>query len=311
MAARVATTWKYWLQLARLPNVFTALGNVLMGWLVVHGTLAHDWRWLALATISGLHYVGGMFLNDAYDAEQDAIDRPQRPIPAGHIARQAALRAGFALLAAGILLAGLLSATAGDPFPVAIAALLAVCIWLYDARLKSTGLGPLVMGACRSLNVLLGTSLLPPNSPVTWSDRLFGLPAWIAAGIGIYIVGVTWLARREATTSSRTQLLAATGVLMVGLIMLAALSSRYDLQIDREAWLLLWGVTGIIIARRCVLAILSPTPTMVQRAIKHCILSLIVIDATITFGFAGPGWAVVVLALLAPTMLFGRWFSST
>ena len=305
-------TWTCWLRLARLPNVFTAVSNVLMGWLVVHGKLTDDWRWLLLVAVSCLAYVAGMFLNDAYDADRDRTERPERPIPAGLISRAAVLRAGFACLSASISLALLVAAMAGDPLPAVVTGALACCIWLYDARLKKTAWGPAVMGACRSWNVLLGTSLLPAESAATYADRLLGAPGWIATGIGIYIAGVTWLARHEATTSRRGQLTAATSVLVVGLVLLAALPSRYYLVIALENWLLIWTVTGLIILRRCILAIASPTPLMVQRAIKHCILSLIVIDASLTLGFAQePGWALAVLSLLVPTMLLGRWLPST
>ena len=49
-------------------------------------------------------YVGGMYLNDYFDREIDARERPGRPINAGEITAGAVSLIGFGLLALGILL---------------------------------------------------------------------------------------------------------------------------------------------------------------------------------------------------------------
>ena len=91
-------------------------------------------------------------------------------------------------------------------------------IVLYNAGLKRTPLGPVAMGGCRMLNVLLGMSVL--RGP--WRIEHWA----VAAGIGIYIAGVTWFARNDARRSDRWQLVAATLVMLagVGLVGCAALA---------------------------------------------------------------------------------------
>ena len=74
-----------WLQLMRLPTVFTALSNILCGYLITHSFRVGDLPqqtdlWLLLASSFGL-YLGGMVLNDVFDAKLDAVERPERPIP--------------------------------------------------------------------------------------------------------------------------------------------------------------------------------------------------------------------------------------
>ena len=72
-----------WLQLVRLPTVFTALSNILCGFLITHRVpqikvaelTAHKELWLLLLSTSGL-YLGGMVLNDVFDAKLDAQERP-------------------------------------------------------------------------------------------------------------------------------------------------------------------------------------------------------------------------------------------
>jgi hypothetical protein len=45
--------------------------------------------------------------------------------------------------------------------------------------------------------------------------------------------------------------------------------------------------------------------------VKQCIFSIIVLDATVCLFVADWFWAVAVLALLAPMLLFGKWVYST
>ena len=77
-----------YLQLLRLPNVFTALADVAMGLLVAGGAL-DNWHVLVpLGIASAGLYLAGMVLNDWFDAELDARERPSRPIPSGAFRRR-------------------------------------------------------------------------------------------------------------------------------------------------------------------------------------------------------------------------------
>ncbi len=104
-----------------------------------------------------LFYVGGMFLNDAFDHEFDAKHRPERPIPSGQVSAREVFVAGFGLLAlgmAGVALASR-SLTGMPAWPALVAsAALAAAIVFYDAHHKDNPLSPLVMGLCRVLVVL-------------------------------------------------------------------------------------------------------------------------------------------------------------
>jgi 4-hydroxybenzoate polyprenyltransferase len=70
-----------YLQLVRLPNVFTAMADILLGFLLTHRRL-DPWPQFALLLVAScLLYLAGMVLNDYFDREQDARERPFRPIP--------------------------------------------------------------------------------------------------------------------------------------------------------------------------------------------------------------------------------------
>jgi 4-hydroxybenzoate polyprenyltransferase len=308
-----------WLKLLRLPNVFTAVADVMMGFLVTHGDLQPAWQIAILVAASCLLYLSGMVLNDVFDADVDAREQPQRPIPSGRVSLSAAKAVGWAMLASGVLVSWYLSFMANDARPGAIATLLAVCVVLYNSVLKQTFLGPVAMGACRSLNVLLGMSLAYFGKPMADGEltisRPWHLGEWlIVAGIGIYIVGVTVFARTDARTSSRGQLIAGLAILLGGMGLLAAvpaLSKLPSLIVRQDGWYLLWLLLALITARRCVLAIMQPTSDRVQAAVKHCVHSLIVLDAAVALGFAGAAWGFVVLALIFPTVLLAGWLRAT
>lgn len=299
------------LQLCRAPNVFTAAADVLMGYLFTHTDLEPWAVSLLLIAASCLFYTAGMVLNDVFDFEIDARERPGRPLPSGRISARLATWLGAELLLVGGALAWLASSFSGQYRGGLVAMALVAAVLLYDRWLKRTPLGPLGMGACRFLNVLLGMSAA--ESP--WATGHF----LVAAGIGVFIVGVTWFARTEVETSNRWQLVLSTLVIAAGLTLLACFPRLADnlpdvsrpkfAQMDR--WPYLWAVIGLLIGSRCVRAIAEPTPQRVQAAVKSCIFSLIVLDGVICFSVRGVGWAMVIFALLVPMILLGRWIYST
>jgi 4-hydroxybenzoate polyprenyltransferase len=135
---------------------------------------------------------------------------------------------------------------------------------------------------------------------------------WIVAtGIGVYIAGVTWFARTEARESSRRQLAAALTVLVAGLGLLASLPEWRDLTISTTRWYVLWALLAVFVAQPCIAAIREPTPRNVQRAVKRCLLSLILLDAAVTYGARGPLPAATILLLVVPQWLLGRYVYST
>jgi len=311
-------------QLVRLPNVFTAFADIALGilatWQLTPEALPGGWIWsgLFLFAASGCLYSGGMVFNDVFDVEQDKRERPFRPIPSGRVSRSAAALFGTALLIAGIGLAWLTGwskstsqSTDHSPLtthhpPLYIACLLAVFILLYDIWLKRFWAGPLGMGACRFLNVLLGLSLAP-NLGWPWGAHL-------ALVVGVYVVGVTWFARTEAHMSSRSALAGAAGVMGVGLVLaLAAPVIVTEFHLSPHPSVLfpyfLVGL-GFLIGFPISRAISRPTAAHVQKAVKQAIMGLVILDATLASAIAGIG-GLLILILLLPALYLGRWIYST
>jgi hypothetical protein len=299
----------------RLPNVFTAMADVAMGFLFVQSTAV---PWIptrsdagALAMLlaaSSLLYIAGVVLNDVFDLEIDRRERPERPLPSGRVSLTAARWFGWILLVLGVIVGVGAGFFVGHLRPGMVAALLAASILLYDVWLKRTPLGPLAMGACRTFNVLLGISAI--NAPLYAEHWL------VAGGIGVYVAGVTWFARREASQSSRLQLALATLVMVLGIAMIGWFPSWSQRVIpgverDPQRWCLLIGVLGLLIVWRCFWAVVEPVPLRVRVAVTQCVLSIVMLDAVACYAIRGVFWAAMILLLLLPAMFIGQWIETT
>jgi 4-hydroxybenzoate polyprenyltransferase len=292
-------------RLVRLPNVFTALADIGLGLLAAGGPIT--WRAAALlATASAALYAGGMVWNDYFDLEQDSRERPFRPLPSGQIAPSAARRLGIVLLALGWSCA-VLSGRRADGFdlvPAVIVGLLVAAILLYDRWLKRFWAGPLGMGACRFLNVLLGCSAAASDQ-LPWALRLH-----LAAVVGVYIIGATWFARTEARMSDPAQLGSAAGVMAasLGLALLLPLHVPEGTASPLFPYLLV--AFGFWVGRPAVRAWTKPEPARVQATVKRAVLGLVVLDAVLATAVAGSA-GLVLLLLLPPALILGQWLYST
>ncbi|HTU93445.1 MAG TPA: UbiA family prenyltransferase [Gemmataceae bacterium] len=287
-------------QLARLPNLPTALADICLGVLAAGALPQHGLAFASLLLASACLYSAGMVWNDYFDQEQDRRERPFRPLPSGRISPRQAIQLGAALLMAGVLLALPAGRTS-----LVIAVCLAAAILAYDGWLKHTWAGPLAMGTCRFLNVLLGLSAC--------GSLLWPRGAHLALIVGLYIVGVTWFARTEARTSNHNALRGAAAVMLVSLLLALPLPAFLP-EGQHSSFLfpyLLVGL-GFLVGAPVVRAINNPAPSPVQDAVKRSLMALILLDtvlATATAGIIG----LVILFLLAPSLYLNRksWLYAT
>jgi 4-hydroxybenzoate polyprenyltransferase len=313
-------------QLLRLPNLPTAMADVAMGFLLVGpqglpgawtvaGDLTQAGRWMLgfLLVAAALLYAAGVVLNDLMDVERDRQERPDRPLPSGRVSLRAARWLGSEMLLAGAALACAIAWSLRQPRPAIVAVALALLILLYNRVLKHTPLRSLAMGGCRSLNVLLGMSIMAgPPAAGPWHWPLGGEHWLVAAAIGLYVAGITWFAKEEVLRSDRRRLVAATLVMMAGVALLALLPQWPEavitaIQLDATGWYALVGLLGAIILMRCLWAVAEPSPGRVRVAVAQAILSLIFLDAALTYAARGPYWACAVLMLLVPAVVLRFW----
>lgn len=302
----VQSRWLAWLRLLRLSNAPTALADILMGLAVATGgALPSPAVCLAIGIASLLIYHGGMVLNDANDAPDDALERPERPIPSGVINRAAGYRMVIALFLLGVVAAGIAVMLSSRIAPLAIASALILLVVGYNSPLKKSFLGPLLMGACRGLNVLLGMS-----PALTW-----GAATAVAPGVLLYVAGVTWMATQEGNSTRRGPILWGAVVSIAGIAWLAmapwVLTAGLWPQSSPAAWWLLWGVVALMIGRHFVTALLWPKPGTVRRAVGGAIQGIILIDAALAAAYVGPYWGMTVLLMLPLTLLAARFLPQT
>lgn len=308
--ARSRGTVRAWLQLIRIPALFTAIADIAAGFAAKTGGFEPVGQLASLLTASGCLYIAGMILNDVFDRKRDLEFRANRPIPSGQISVQAATGLAVVLMIAGIASAWSVSWQA---FYIALG--LTLCILAYDGLLKSMWLGPLAMGACRFLNVMLGAAVDDIASTVWTTPQLF-----VAAAIGVYVVGITWFARSEERTSHRANLIGGATVVNLGMAMLAGL--YYGLPgFPRPSWgaelngtLLACFVLAVAVTinRRLIQAIGKPSPYYVQAAVKLMLISIITLDATVVLASTGALVPAVAVALLIlPAFYLGRWLYVT
>ncbi|MET8825110.1 SCO3242 family prenyltransferase [Streptomyces sp. NPDC004610] len=170
-----------WAELLRLPALFTVPGDALAG-VAATGVRPTSRTLLAIGSSVCL-YEAGMALNDWADRDEDAAERPHRPLPSGRIRPVEALAAAGALTVAGLALA----ARAGRP-ALTVAAPLAATVWAYDLGLKHTPAGPVAMAGARALDLLLGAA-------ATAGHTRAALPS--AALLGTHTLAVTTVSRNE------------------------------------------------------------------------------------------------------------------
>lgn len=170
--------------LARLSNLPTVWSNCLAGWWLGGHEDYSNLPWL-FAGITAL-YLGGTFLNDAFDADVDRQHHPERAIPSGGISVAAVWSWGLAWLGLGAICLITIGTTTG-----VLAIILGVCIIVYDAAHKVVTASPWLMGVCRFwVYVIAGSAA---------GSELNGWPIWCGVVLALYVAGLGRFAQLETS----------------------------------------------------------------------------------------------------------------
>ena len=293
--------WRAYLTLMRPANVVTAISDVMAGTAVSalyfagwNGQLNLQALLLLVVSTIGL-YGGGVIFNDIFDARLDAVERPERPIPSGRVPLNRAVIFGTAWFAVGIF-----SAAAASLLSGAIAVSIVLMCLLYDGWAKHhVATGPIAMGMCRGLNLLLGMSLFTTVLPAVW---------WLAVIPVIYIAAITVVSRGEVHGGQRTPLLFAALLYatVIGLIIYFGLWKG-------AAWFgwLILLVFAFTIYAPLVKAIRTKAPLDIRKSVKYGVLALIFMNAIWVAAAGMWGLTVVVLSLFPISIWLSKMFSVT
>jgi UbiA prenyltransferase family len=283
------------LQLGRVSNLPTVWTNTLAGTVLAGGE-----PWTASALLAGiglsLLYISGMYLNDAFDRDVDARERPTRPIPAGLVSVNAVFAAGFALMLAGLAFVLAASAAASPPTswqPMLAGLGLGAAILFYDWHHKNSALSPFFMGLCRVLAYLTAGFVAVHNPASTLV---------VAALASLcYLIGLTYVAKQESLDRF--------GSLWPLLFLAAPIAYGFG-RIDDSAVLpylaalVAWiGVALYFLKRRA--------KGDIQRAVVGLIAGIALLDALLLASGGATGAAAVAVLCFLLTLAMQHWVSGT
>ena len=285
----------------RPANILTAVADVLAG-IAISGFLGSEVAnyldhllpvlCLCLATF-GL-YGGGVVFNDVMDASLDKIERPERPIPSGVISPTQAIVLGSYLLLVGILAAFTVGRITGF-----LALGIAFTALVYDKWGKHLAWGPVNMGLCRGLNLLMGISIVLPALIKYW---------WLGIVPVIFIAAVTMISRGEVHGgNTRTLRISAfCYALVYGTITTLAFINGKGLNALPFILVFIW-----MINRPLLTAMKDPSGPNIGKAVKGGIIALIAMNAAWVAAFSSFPHALLVLLLLPFSILMGKIFAVT
>jgi 4-hydroxybenzoate polyprenyltransferase len=248
---------------------------------------------LCISTI-GL-YSGGIIFNDVFDAELDKVERPERPIPSGLISKDAAAIFGGVCFFIGIFAAGLYSPTSRY-----IAAAIMIACLSYDKWLKHHAiLGPLNMGLCRGLNLMLGVSIIDTSLQTWWFLALIPI---------IYIASITMISRGEVHGGSKRMLYF--GGTLYAIVILSVLFFAYTRHNITYALIFVLPFT-LMIFIPLFKAIQNPVGPNIGKAVKSGVIALILLNAAWASAFGALNVAVFIVILLPISILLSKAFAVT
>jgi 4-hydroxybenzoate polyprenyltransferase len=282
------------LALGRVSNLPTVWTNVLVGVVLSGAGLSHPALPPLLVALT-LFYVGGMYINDFFDAGIDALERPERPIPSGRTARRTVGIIGFTMLGLGVTAMGYIaSSQAHSLWPAIVGVALVAAIVLYNAHHKANPLSPFIMGLCRVLVYLcaaVSIAVPPPDS----------LLAAMAALL-CYLIGLTYVAKQE--NLGRVANMWPLGFLAAPLVYGAYLALSESLTWALLGLLLAWIVYALrFVVRR--------GPGDIPRAVVSLIAGICLLDAMLVASAGAISVMLLCVAGFVLTLLFQRYVPGT
>lgn len=313
-----------YLRLMRLANIVTAISDILAGVAIAGSLISITFGRVAEGPLSlgklmlqqdstetvkiilllmlattGL-YGGGVVLNDVFDAELDKRERPERPIPSGLISKRAAAIFGILLLLLGIVAAAFTNINNLLSLSTLVATLIAIGAVVYDKWSKHHGFfGPLNMGICRGLNLLLGMSAAAYAIQFFW---------YLALVPVVYIAAITMISRGEVHGGSRKTLYAAAALYILVVVSILLVSFLNNTLTKSLPFVLFFC---LLIFPSLQAAILKPEGPKIGKAVKSGVIALILMNASWAAAFGDLIFAGAIFLLLPISYLLARLFAVT
>lgn len=273
------------IRLGRISNLPTVWTNSIAAICLVDASRL-DASAIVLTAVFSLFYMGGMYLNDAFDADIDACERPERPIPMGQASRRSVFVAGFGLIGAGtatLFWFGIWSGVFG--------LMLATAVILYNALHKTWNVSPLFMAACRMLIYLAAGATVAIPLPTVLLIA--------GAGLFCYVVGLTCAAQEEAYDRVAS---------LWPLVLLFAPMVFGAVAVPNSIWLLPAFAGWLAWA---IWPLLRRAAGDVPNAVVKLIAGMSLYDAILIAGLGETHFALLALACFMLTLLLQRFVAGT
>ena len=286
-----------YLQLCRPANLPTAASDVIAGMSlagIFNNFFFFNSNQLFLIFSSILLYAGGITLNDVFDSKIDLKERPERPIPSGKISYKNALFFAGILLAIGIITAFLVNKLSGI-----IAITLFTSIFSYNKFLKkSIFFGPLNMGICRALNLLLGISILGELKNFEYTI----IPI-------IFIFALTLISRGEVYGNNKRNLIVSAFLYLTVILLVNFLHFTNVKSINLSSIFLIFFT--FMIFKPLIKAFKLNSPKNIKQAVKSGVLSIIILNSSIAIAHSHWHIGIVIILLLPLSIYISKVFNVT
>lgn len=285
------------IRLMRLANVVTAIADVLAG-IAISGyfTSSEDYLPVLLLCISTIGlYSGGIIFNDVFDAGLDAIERPERPIPSGMISVAEATAFGTLFFAIGVGAAALFQR---ESLVIALVIVLA-CISYNRWAKHYTVWGPINMGLCRGLNLMLGMSILPQEIGTWWFLGLIPL---------LYIASITIISRGEVHGGNKRMLSIAAALYVIVILSILGVSASLN---NIQLTLIFLIPFVLMIFKPLLKAFDLPSAENIGKAVRAGVIALILLNAAWASAFGTWQLALIIVVLLPLSLWLSKSFAVT
>ena len=308
---------KDYLQLFRIPNIFTVPPDILGGYFVtaINNVPSLNYFDVSLLVFSSIFlYVGGLVTNDLFDIRKDKIERPNRPLSSGKIKESTAVLLSALFFGCGVFLSSLLTFTS-----TLISISLVVMILLYNYKLKNGFTRPFLMGGIRSLNVIYGASsntgflngVNEPTDAVYFYITLTNLLV-LAIAVFIHVFALTFLSARETQQDDKSLVERPLNLKRVYVCYLLLFTVIYFLGVHYLPNKLLFSIFFVSFLLLITVLFYNKIRKIqigfedAQFLVKNMIVLLIVLDSSFVVGSGGIYFGILSIGMIFPCVVIGK-----
>ena len=308
---------KNYLQLFRIPNIFTVPPDILGGYFVtaINNVSSLDYFDVLLLVFSSIFlYVGGLVTNDIFDIRKDKTERPNRPLPSGKIKKSTAILLSAFFFGSGVFLSSLLTFTS-----TLVSIFLVIMVLSYNYKLKDGLTRPFLMGGIRSLNVIYGASCnmdflnrINESTDTVYSYMTSANLLVLALSVYIHVFTLTLLSTRETQQDEKGLVARPLNLKRICVVYLFLFALVYFLGVQYlpnkllfsvffVPFLLLIGVIFYNKTRKTQLGFAD-----IRHLVKNMIVLLIALDSSFVAGSGGIYLGILSIGMIIPCVVLGK-----